>query len=297
MSCQKRDDAVALPQTITDRILEDSQFSLFSVAMVHGRVADALKDGNLTVFAPTDAAFQASGLGSEAAILALSPEETARFVMAHVLYGRVSAAGIPAGFNPVETAGKSVVYVNKSTDGTVYVNSARVTQTDIGTANGYLHTIDRVLNPTVGNLLATIQANPNLTFLTAAIKRVAVSNPTLLATLTNASSSNLVTVFAPSDAAFKADKVYNSLTAIETANVQTLANTLLYHVLPGLTFSNQFQTKSLNTLLNGSALTVLVTPTLITVKGNKNLTSAAVKQPDLTATNGVIHLIDQVLLP
>lgn len=295
--CQKRDDALAQPQTITDRILEDSQFGLFRVAMVHGRVADALKDGNLTIFAPTDAAFQASGLGTEAAILAMSPEQAARFVLAHVLYSRVKAADIPAGLNPVETAGKSVAFFNKSSDGAVYVNSARVIQTDIETANGYLHTIDRVLNPTAGNLLNTIQSNPDLTFLSAAIKRVATSTPNLIAQLTNTSVGSSITVFAPNDTAFKADKVYNSLTAIETANVQTLANTLLYHLLPGITFSNQFQTKSVNTLLNGSALTIFVMPNTVTVKGNKNQTSAVIKQADLAATNGVIHSIDQVLLP
>lgn len=297
MSCQKRDNALAQPQTITDRILEDSQFSLFRVAMVHGRVADALKDGNLTVFAPADAAFQASGLGTEAAILAMSPEQTARLVLSHVLYGRVKAADIPTGLNPVETAGKSVAFFNKSSDGTVYVNSARVIQTDIETANGYLHTIDRVLNPTAGDLLTSIQSNPNLTFLSAAIKRVAGTNPNLIAQLTNTTLANAVTVLAPNDAAFKADKVYNSLTAIETANVQTLNNALLYHILPGITFSNQFQTKSINTLLNGSALTIIVMPTQTTVKGNKNQTSASIRQADLTATNGVIHIIDQVLLP
>ena len=295
--CQKRDDALAQPQTSTDRVLEDSQFSLFRVAMVHGRVADALKAGNLTVFAPTDAAFQVSGLGTEAAILGMSPEQAARLVLAHVLYGRVKAADIPVGLNPVETAGKSVAYFNKSSDGTVYVNSARVIQTDIETANGYLHTIDRVLSPTAGNLLNAIQSNPDLTFLSAAIKRIVTSNPNLIAQFTNTSLANAITVFAPNDAAFKADKIYNSLTAIETANVQTLSNTLLYHVLPGITFSNQFQTKSVNTLLNGSALTILVMPNSVTVKGNKNQTSATIKQADLTATNGVVHIIDQVLLP
>ena len=58
-SCQKRDNAVATPQTITDRILEDSQFSLFRAAVVYAGVGDALKDGNLTLFAPNDAPFQA----------------------------------------------------------------------------------------------------------------------------------------------------------------------------------------------------------------------------------------------
>ncbi|MVM40722.1 fasciclin domain-containing protein [Spirosoma sp. HMF3257] len=297
LGCQKRDEAVATPQTITDRILEDSQFSLLRVAMAYAEAGDALKASNLTLFAPTDAAFQAAGLATEEAIRTMPKEQVRSLVMYHVLYGRVAAAAIPAGQNSVVTANKGIAFVNKTTDGSIYVNSAKLMQTDITVANGYIHAIDRVLTPATGNLLTAIQANPNLTFLSAAIKRVAASNPTLLATLDNASSTNTVTVFAPTDAAFKADKVYNSLAAIESANLQTLTNTLLYHVLSGVMFSNQFQSGSFTTLLSGNKVTVIVTGSQLSVKGAKNSTAAFVKQADLTASNGVIHTIDQVLQP
>lgn len=297
LGCQKRDDAVATPQTITDRILEDSQFSLLRVAMAYAETGDALKASNLTLFAPTDAAFQAAGLTTAEAIRAMSKEQVRSLIMYHVLYGRIVASAIPAGQNSVATANNGIAFVNKTTDGSIYVNSAKLMQTDITVANGYIHAIDRVLTPATGNLLTAIQANPNLTFLSAAIKRVAGSNPTLLATLDNASSTNTVTVFAPTDAAFKADKVYNSLAAIESANLQTLTNTLLYHVLSGVMFSNQFQSGSFTTLLSGNNVTVIVTGSQLSVKGAKNSTAAFVKQADLTASNGVIHTIDQVLQP
>jgi uncharacterized surface protein with fasciclin (FAS1) repeats len=297
VGCQKRDDAVASPPTITDRILEDSQFSLFRVAMAYSEMGDALKASNLTLFAPTDAAFQAAGLGTEAAIRAMPQVQVRSLLLYHVLYGQVAAAAIPSGFHSVATAGKGIAFVNKTTDGSIYVNSAKLTQTDIAVANGYLHVIDKVLTPTTGSLLATIQANPNLTFLSAALKRVAASNPTLLTALDNSSATNPVTVFAPTDAAFKADKVYNTLAAIESTNVQTLANTLLYHVLPGVTFSPQFQSGSVATQLSGNNVIVIVTGSLLSVKGNKNSSAALVKQADIPATNGVIHIIDQVLQP
>ncbi|QDK78050.1 fasciclin domain-containing protein [Spirosoma sp. KCTC 42546] len=297
MGCQTRDDAVATPQTISDRILEDSQFSLFRLAMGYAGVGDALKSGNLTLFAPTDAAFQAAGLATEEAIRATPRDQLRTMLMYHVLYGRSASSAIPAGQNSVITANKAAAFVTKTTDGSIYINSAKLTQTDIAVANGYIHVIDRVLIPGTGNLLTTIQTNPNLTFLAAAIKRVGSSNPTLLATLDNVSATNPVTVFAPNDAAFKADKVYNTLAAIESANVQTLTNTLLYHVLSGVKFSTQFQSGSVATLLSGNTVTLTVAPNQLTVKGNKNSTSAFVKQADLTATNGVIHIIDQVLQP
>ena len=296
VGCEQQEEAVAIPQTLTDRILEDSQFGLFRIAMAHAGISDALKAGNVTLFAPTDAAFQAAGLSTEAAIRALPPQQVRSTLLYHLLYGRVPVATIPAGANAVETA-NGVAFLNKTADGTVYVNNAKLLQTDIVVANGYLHTIDRLLTPSAGNLLEAIQGNPNLTFLSAAIRRVATSNPTLVATLENEASASGVTVFAPSDAAFKADKVYNTINAIESASVQALTNALLYHVVAGVSFSNQFQTGSMNTLLSGNKLITIVTANQLMVKGNKNLTAATVKPADMPATNGVIHVIDQVLQP
>ncbi|AUD01242.1 fasciclin domain-containing protein [Spirosoma pollinicola] len=296
VNCKKGDDTVAVPPTITDRILEDSQFGLLRFAMLYSETGDVLKGGNLTLFAPNDAAFQASGLASPAAISALSKEQVKAILLYHVLYGSVSASAIPAGQNAVVTASKGVAYVNKSSDGKIFVNNAQVIQADIAVANGYIHSIDRLLTPATGNLLTTIQNTPNLTFLTAAVGRVGASNPALLTTLNNESSTNRVTVFAPNDAAFMAAG-YNDLAAINSANLQVLTNILLYHVVPGVTFSNQLQTGSLNTLLTGNKVTITATANQITLKGNKNNTVATIKQADLPTTNGVIHIIDQVLQP
>jgi uncharacterized surface protein with fasciclin (FAS1) repeats len=295
--CQKRDDAIATPQTITDRILEDSQFGLLRAAIEQAGISDVFKDGNLTLFAPTDSAFQAAGLGTIAEVRSVPPEQMRTLVLYHLLTGSVMASEIPAGMNSVETLNKGILYINKATDGTIYVNNARLTQADIKTANGYIHVVNRVLMPSIGNILTNIQNNPNLTFLTAAIKRIGTSNPALLATLENASSANKVTIFAPNDAAFKADKVYNTLSAITSANVQMLTNVLLYHVITGARFSTQFKTESIDTFYTGNKLITIVAPTQVMVKGAKNLTAATIKQADLPATNGVIHIIDQVLQP
>ncbi len=294
--CQKREEAVAEPQTITDRLLEDSQFGLLRAAVAYAGVSDALKDGNMTLFAPTDAAFQASGITAES-IRAMTPAQARALVLYHVLYGQVAISAIPSGANSVEMASKGIAFINKSTDGSVSINGAKLTQTTITVANGYIHTIDRVLVPATGTMLAAIQNNPNLTYLATALKRVSTSSPALVDMLTSTTAANGVTVFAPIDAAFMADKVYNTKTAIESANVQTLTNTLLYHVIPGAVFSNQLQSGTYNTLLSGSKLIVTVGAGQITVKGAKNATLSSVKQADVLTNNGVLHLIDQVLLP
>jgi uncharacterized surface protein with fasciclin (FAS1) repeats len=296
LGCQKNDDTVATPPTITDRVIEDTQFSLLRAALTYAEVNDALKGANLTLFAPNDAAFQAYGLGSPAAITALPKEQVRALLMYHVLYGSVAASAIPAGQNPVATASKGIAFLNKSSDGRIFINNAQVIQADIAVANGFIHSIDRVLTPTTGNLLTTIQSNPNLSFLTAAVQRIGASNPALLTTLNNQSSTTLATVFAPNNAAFQAAG-FNDLAAINSANVQTLTNTLLYHVVSGIAFSNQLQTGSVNTLLSGNKLTVTSTANQLTIKGNKNATAATIKQADISATNGVVHIIDQVLQP
>ncbi|MFD2571539.1 fasciclin domain-containing protein [Spirosoma soli] len=295
LSCQTNDDTVAIPKTIADQILEDNQFSLLRAAVTYAEVGDALKGANLTLFAPNDAAFQASGL-TEAGIRALPKEQVKNIVLYHVLYSSIGSSAIPSGQNSVQTATNGVAFINKS-DNIIRVNNAQIVQADLSTANGYIHVINRVLSPSNGSLLATIQNNPDLTLLSAAVRRVASTNPTLSAALSTTASTNTVTVFAPNDAAFRSDSRYSTVTAIEAANPQTLANILSYHIITGIVFSNQLQSGSVNTLLSGSRLTISATNGNATVKGNRNSTAATIKTPDLVANNGVVHVIDQLLQP
>lgn len=296
LGCQKRDDAVAAPQTITDRILEDSQFSMLRAAVTYAGLGDVLKAANLTLFAPNDAAFQASGYVNTTTLLSLPKEQVRAMVLYHALAGSVTTTAIPSGLNAVSMVNQRTAFFNKGTDGSIYVNNAKVTQTSLTEANGYIHVIDRVLTPSAGSLLATIQANANLTLLSAAITRVAASNTAVTAALSSTAASSGVTVFAPNDAAFQAAG-YKDVAAINAANLQSLTNTLLYHVSSGVLFANQMQTGQLSTLLSGSKLIVTASSGQFTVKGNKNATSSVVKQADIPTDNGVVHIIDQVLLP
>lgn len=301
LSCQTNDENVALPKTIADQIREDNQFSLLRAAMLYAGVGDALKGANLTLFAPNDAAFQASGLGSPAAITALPKQQVKNLLLYHVLFSSIPSANLPSGLNSVETASGGTAFLNRTSNGSIFINNAQVTQADVQTANGTIHIINRVLMPASGSVLEIIQTNPNLTYLAAAIQRIGPSNPTLLATLTGTASAGSyagpITVFAPSNTAFQADSRFNTLSAIQAANPQTLANALLYHVASGVSFSNQLQTGTVTTLYNSNRLTTTVRTDQITVKGNRNTTPAVIRTPDITATNGVIHIIDQVLLP
>lgn len=293
-SCQKNDDSVAQPRTVADLIQEDDQFSLLRAAVAHAGVGDALKGANLTLFAPNDAAFGASGLPTPAAITALPKEQVRNLLIYHVLTASVGSSALPAGLNPVQTANQGVAYVNRTGNGAITINSARVTQADLTTANGTVHIIDRVLTPSAATVLAVIQNHPDLTFLSAALRRVGTTNTTL--TALGDPSTNRVTLFAPSDAAFRSAG-YASVSAVETANPQTLASLLTYHLLSGVTLSQQIQAGAVGTLSGNNRLTLAVTNGAPTVKGAKNATPAALLMPDLVAPNGVVHVINQVLQP
>jgi len=213
-----------------------------------------------------------------------------------VLYSPVSSTAIPSGLNSVQMANQGVAYINKTSNGQIYLNGAKITQADIQVANGIIHLIDKLLTPSIGTLLTTIQNNPNLTFLSAAITRVASSSPSLLAALNSSTSANAFTVFAPNDDAFRAAG-YKTPSTIETASPQILTTILSYHVLTGVSLLYQIQTGSVNTLLTGNKLTLTAANGTVTVKGNKNSTAATIKTADIVTTNGVIHIIDQILQP
>jgi len=292
--CQKDDDTVATPKTIADRILEDDQFRLLRVAANYAGFDGAFKSANMTLLAPNNDAFTAAGLGSDGAIRALPQAQVRALLAHHILYAPLSVSAIPSGQTTVETGDRGVVFLNK-TSTTIYVNGAKLVQSDLPTANGMIQVIDRLLNPSQSSLLATIDANPDLTFLAAAVRRLAVANPTLLTALSSTASSNLVTLFAPTNDAFRTAG-YGSINAIESTSSQTLSALLSYHAVQGSLLSYQLQTGMLTTL-NGARLTVFTNTGVPTIKGNRNGSSANIRQSDLISNNGVMHIVDQVLLP
>lgn len=310
LGCTKNDSTVATPPTIPDRVLEDRQFSLLRAAIAYAGVGDALKDGNLTLFAPTDSAFQASGFGNVAAIIAMPKEQVRAMLMYHVLYGVVRSTDPnirPNATVNVQTAnGKLVNIIGPAIglfDG-IHISNATVTQPDQVVANGIIHTVDRVLLPPAGSPLVVLQSNPDLSLFVAALNRVSSSRPDLVKALNGGGTANSprVVIFAPTNAAFQAAG-YNDIAAINNANVQTLARLLAYHFLDGgVAYSWYIKAVStgpgstFKTLL-GTDLTMFTTNNSFTVKGQKNQTAAVVKQADISATNGIIHIIDKVLQP
>jgi uncharacterized surface protein with fasciclin (FAS1) repeats len=294
MSACKDDEMETPSQTVTDIVLANNDFSILRAAVEYAGLADALRGGTLTVFAPTNAAFQASGFADAAAVTAL-PVETVRTVLQyHVLASTVTASQIAVGTNnEVSTLAGIGAFVSKPTASSgVSINNARVVTADVMADNGVIHVIDRVLLPPTQNLLQIAQGNPDFTYLVAAATRAASSNPTVVAALT--STSDAYTVFAPTNAAFIAAG-FPTIADINAADPATLATIILYHVVPGRAFSPILTTGSIDAA-SGDELAVSVTDG-VTVTGNSNTQASRVVQADIHATNGVVHVIDRVLLP
>ncbi|RPD42973.1 fasciclin domain-containing protein [Chitinophaga barathri] len=290
-SCEKDKDNDS-PKTITDVVSSNPNFSLLKSAVVKADLATTLSGtGPFTVFAPDDDAFASSGITSSV-IAGLSADQLKAILLYHTLGSKVMAANVPAGPNAaVTTAGGGTVYVTKNAKG-VFVNGWKVTAADIGASNGVIHSIEHLLMPPAGNLVEVAQANSNLTYLVAAVIRASQGSANVAAVLTSAGP---LTVFAPTNQAF-IDAGFPTVASIQAANPNTLASILTYHVVAARTFSSDLSNGQSLTTANGGSIIVGLGSNA-TVKGNSNTSPSNITAVNIMATNGVVHVIDKVLLP
>ncbi len=260
-----------------------------------------LSSSKKTLFAPTNDAFTAAG------ITALPSRATLDAILAyHVIGSEVKASQLPANAAPANSAITTlggVFYLSNRGSNGVFINGrTRVTATDIMADNGVVHVIDRALLPPsqtiaqIATALSSASSGAEFTQLVAALARV----PALL-NAASATSSNL-TVFAPTDAAFRALYTALGVTGINDIDLSTLTAVLQHHIVSspttvtGRVFSSDLVTgnvPALNSNLNISATAGTVT------SGNGTMAniSANAALVNVLGTNGVIHTINKVLLP
>ncbi|MBK9736251.1 MAG: fasciclin domain-containing protein [Saprospiraceae bacterium] len=290
-SCSDDEDTVADKKSIVDVVVGDANFSLLEAAVLHAGVADALKSPTITVFAPTDAAFKAAGFANEAAIKAADKTVIANILTYHVVTSLVPASAIATKDNEaVTTLNSAKVYVTKNAAG-VYVNGAKVTTADVKAENGaIIHIIDAVLIPESKNIVALAQSNPNLSYLVAAVLRANEGTTKVVDIL---SSAGPFTVFAPTNDAFKAAG-FATEAAIKAASPDALAGILTYHVVAARVYAANLVSGDVTTAQGGK---VTINAANATVKGKNSAAPSKIIAVNVTASNGVVHLIDSVLLP
>lgn len=295
-SCDKDDDQPS--NTITDIVVNNASYSLLEQAVVKANLAATLSGtGPFTVFAPDDAAFNASGI-SATTINTLTPAQLQSILLYHTLGSEIPAASVPAGPNAkVTTASGDSVFVTRNAAG-VFINGIKVQTADIDADNGIVHAIGRVLMPPSGNIVETAVAS-GLDSLVKAVLRAtneAGGDPTLANTLSTAT----LTVFAPTNAAFTQLLGALSLTDINQIPMATLLAVLRYHVVGGRAFSSDLANGNLPMLAGGNTTINLTNgstggPT-ITGSGNGG-NGSNITATNIVCRNGVVHLIDRVLIP
>ncbi len=279
-------DTVLLPPapapSILDVVAGEHELSILAAAVARAGLGARLDDARarLTLFAPTDAAFGAAGITREA-IDAMPIAELTQVLAYHVLPAEVRAAAVTAG--PALTLAELTLFLGTPAPGQVTLNGgnavrggAEVHAADELAGNGVIHVIDRVLLPPN---LPQLAVYAGLTSLVDAVTAAGLA-PTL-------SAAGPFTVFAPTDAAFAA------LPAVPTG--PALAQVLGYHVLMGEVLSGAVPPRASAVATNrfGDNLTLLFdTRAGVLINGRVRVTTA-----DLRATNGVVHVVDAVILP
>ena len=264
-----------------------ASFQLLSFAIARAGLANELNDPRFayTLFAPTDEAFDALGLGTRQAINAVPLEKLKAILLYHVLGSKVLAAQVPLTYTELNMLSNQKAYVIRSGAG-VFINGTPVVSADIEAKSAVIHAIDRVLLPPEGNIVEVAAANPSFTYLVAAVQRAGLVNAL--------AGAGPLTVFAPTNQAF-IDAGFPTIASIQAAPVSALIPILTYHVFAGRAFSSDLSNGQMLTMLSGGMTTISLTNG-VQIDGANSAPSNII-QADILATNGVIHAIDKVLLP
>lgn len=287
-------DEVLLPddfvsQTIVQIAASNPNFSTLVSILSLPELSDLLAAANnptqnLTVFAPTNAAFDAvlSALG-KTSINDLPTGILKEIVSYHILGQSVMSSQLTNGEVPTLLPGESIT-VNVS--GGVKIDNANVIAADVKAINGVIHALDAVLLPSyvetaLGNIGEVVLFNKDYTVLAAALRKAEL--------LDVISTTNNITVFAPDNAAF----IKAGITSLDGLDKDALTPVLLYHVLGAKVLSTQLPAGGIAaTLSNNQNIYLGYLTDKVLINGLTKITAV-----DIVKNNGVIHTIDRTLVP
>ena len=265
---------------------DTGEFSTLLAALEAAGLVQALDDKKqFTVFAPTDAAFAAAGL--DAGNIGDVPVEDLRNILLyHVSPGRRAAKAVTAS-DRVRMLNHEFATVAVTDEG-VFIDEAMIVEADIFASNGVIHVIDAVLMPgtSVGNTIVDVARAVNADTGEFGTLLAALETAGLVAALDD---KGQFTVFAPTDAAFDAAGLNPG--NIGDVPVEELTNILLYHVSRGRRTAATVTASDRIRMLNREFATVSVTD------AGAFIDDAMIVMTDIFADNGVIHVIDGVLMP
>jgi uncharacterized surface protein with fasciclin (FAS1) repeats len=281
-------DMVLLPptddQTVMSIIENSPVHTTLEIAINAAGLAETLSgEGTFTVFAPSDDVFAALPEGALDLILA-NTELLTNLLLGHVHVGELYSADLIDGLN-VTMMNEGDLTV--SNDGmTIMIDDATIFQEDLPATNGVVHVIDNILPSTVIDpdtltVMTIIEASPEHNILEAAINAAGLAE--------TLSGEGPFTVFAPTDDAF--DALPAGTVEGLLADIPALTEILLHHVVGATALSTDLNDGDVLTTLNTTELTVSVDD------GTYIIDMATVTAANLEADNGVVHVIDMVLIP
>lgn len=287
-------------------VIEDNQFnfSFFNRALtVTNFTATLLEEGPYTVLIPDNLAFQGSGYATEQNVAEEKSGVLDNLVKYHTLKGIWQLDKLPFRFNQQITAMSGtqlfVTHWIRNQDTILTINGTRVTAQNMPAANGLIQVINAVLKPLVQDKLSdAIAAEPTLTYFNVALQRAGMKD--LLR------GEGPYTIFAPSNDAFIAAG-YPTTDSIAHTSPATLSAMLQFHILANRRFvydyvlSTDNSNVSQQTMLNKSTTKVAlissgVDYSGITIQGSGNTKPCNLLKSNVLANNGVLHIIDNVLL-
>jgi uncharacterized surface protein with fasciclin (FAS1) repeats len=260
----------------------NGDFSTLTAAIKAADLVDVLSgEGPFTVFAPTNRAFEALPEGTLEMLLQKDNKDVLTGVLTyHVLPGQLDAAHVTT-MTGAETVNGQWLQFSANERG-AFADSASITTVDIECSNGVIHVIDTVLLPSDQNIVATASATGKFNTLLAAATAAGLTE--------TLSHQGPFTIFAPTDEAFASLGDDTIALLLLPENKDDLASILKHHVVSGRIYSPAAVKAGMATTLAGTTLKIQVKD------GAAMVGNAGLVMTDIDATNGVIHVIDTVLI-
>jgi uncharacterized surface protein with fasciclin (FAS1) repeats len=290
-SCKKDDTPAPTPTpTVVGVAQSDTSFSILVAAVTKAGLVSTLSDEtkSYTVFAPTNKAFRDAGI--DATVIAGYTAAQVTDVLIpiltyHVVGAKVLSTGVPAS-DTVKTVNGKNIFASKNANG-VFVNGIKVTTADLNASNGVVHVIGKVLIPPTKTITEIVVGNANFSLLKAAVIRANLA--------TVLGSPGKYTVFAPVNSGFPAS--LNTDALINAAPVATVAGIVTSHAFGTNIFAGDLTAGETGATLNSATkLTIGLSPAPNVKISGSTATASGITTTDIVATNGVIHIIDKILL-
>jgi transforming growth factor-beta-induced protein len=290
-------DGVLLPSlyasavgTIVEVPLFSKDYTILTEALVTADLVNTLLDTNesYTVFAPNNAAFEAAGINS---LEGLTSEDLTPILLYHVVDSEFPSTQLPA--RTVTTLGGDFFLSFVGDD--VFINgNTQINAVDIQKSNGVIHAIDRTLVPPANTIVEIAQDREDLSTLVSVL-----TSPDQAAVLEALTGEGTFTLFAPNNDAF------NNISSLidgedgDDLTAAQITEVLQYHVTQGRVYSTDLTNGMMPAMLNGETVTVNIgdSVTLTDQDGGAVNPEPTVIEVNINGTNGVIHIIDEVLIP